>query len=400
MLVALLTLALFINYVDRGNLATSAPMIKDQLHLDEEQLGYLISAFYWTYVIAMIPVGWATERFGAHRVLAIGATLWSVATLFTGFAGGVSMLLGMRLLLGLAESAIFPASSALLATYVPRESLGKANGTISFGYLVGPAIGTFIGGMLMARYGWRAVFIGFGAASFLWLLPWLRFSAQVPHAPTEARDAVSAASPTYRQILKQRGLWGASLGHFAGNFTWYFILSFMPLYLVDVRHLSTESMASVLGGAYFVNAICAVIAGWYADRWIRRGGSPTLIYKLLMNVCQVVSVASMLGMVLLPATYSIPCLLIYEIFLGFSSPGTFGIGKILEGPTATGRWIGVQNFCGNLAGIIAPALTGWLVHTYGNYNMAFTIAGLVSLLGLFGYWVVLPKVEPIDWSKA
>ena len=357
MLVALLTLALFINYVDRGNLATSAPMIKGQLHLDEEQIGYLISAFYWTYVVAMIPVGWATERFGAHRVLAVGAALWSVATLLTGFAGGIAVLLGMRLLLGLAESAIFPASSALLATYVPRASLGKANGTISFGYLVGPAIGTFIGGMLMAQYGWRAVFIGFGAASFLWLIPWLRFSARTasmaPAKPTE----VSAVSPSYRQILRQRGLWGASLGHFAGNFTWYFILSFMPLYLVDVRHLSTESMAGVLGAAYFINAVCAVIAGWYADRWIRHGGSPTLIYKLLMNVCAVVSVAAMLGMVLLPAAYSIPCLVVYEIFLGFSSPGTFGIGQILAGPAATGRWIGVQNFCGNLAGIIAPALT-------------------------------------------
>jgi MFS family permease len=399
-LVALLTLALFINYVDRGNLATSAPMIKDQLHLDEEQIGYLISAFYWTYVVAMIPVGWATERFGAHRVLAIGATLWSVATLFTGFAGGITMLLGMRLLLGLAESAIFPASSALLATYVPREGLGKANGTISFGYLVGPAIGTFIGGMLMARYGWRAVFIGFGAASFLWLIPWLRFSARTAPVEASAPTEVPAVSPTYRQILRQPGLWGASLGHFAGNFTWYFILSFMPLYLVDVRHLSTESMAGVLGAAYFINAVCAVIAGWYADRWIRRGGSPTLIYKLLMNVCAVVSVAAMLGMVLLPAAYSIPCLVVYEIFLGFSSPGTFGIGQIMAGPTATGRWIGVQNFCGNLAGIIAPALTGWLVHTTGNYNIAFTIAGLVSLIGLFGYLVVLPKVEPIDWSKA
>ncbi len=398
MLVGLLTLALFINYVDRGNLATSAPMIKDQLHLDEEQIGYLISAFYWTYVAAMIPVGWATERFGAHRVLAIGATLWSVATLFTGFATSITALLGLRLLRGLAESAIFPASSALLATHVPRESLGKANGTISFGYLIGPAIGTFVGGLLMSRYGWRAVFIGFGAASLLWLLPWARFSARAV-APVVTRLSTQV-SPTYRQILRQRGLWGASIGHFASNFNWYFILSFMPLYLVDVRHLSMESMAAVLGGAYFINAICALLSGWYADRWIRKGRSPTLIYKLMMNLCQAVSVVSMLGMVLLPPAYSIGCLLVYEVFLGLSSPGTFGIGQIMAGASATGRWIGIQNFCGNLAGIIAPALTGYLVHRYGNYNYAFTIAGLINLLGLFGYWVVLPKVEPIDWAKA
>ncbi len=392
----LLAVVLLISYVDRGNLATAAPLIKQELQLDTAQIGLLLSAFYWTYVACMVPVGWATERFGAHRVLAVGATLWAVATLLTGFAHGLLSLLLLRLALGVGESAVFPASSSLIATHVPVERRGGANGMISFGYLVGPAIGTFVGGWLMQRHGWRPVFLLFGALSLLWLWPWLRYTART--AAVAVRPATLEQMPSYAQILRQRGLWGVSLGHFAGNYNWYFILSFLPLYLVEVRGFSMGTMAGVAGGAYLVNAVSAMLSGWYADRWIRAGRSATVFYKWAMTLSHVVSIGAMAGMLLLPVRESIACLFLYEVFLGFSSPGTFGIGQILAGPLATGRWIGVQNFCGNIAGILAPALSGWMVLATGNYVLAFTVAGLINVLGIFGWGYLLPKVEPIDWS--
>ena len=175
-LVFLVSLILLMNYIDRGNLATAAPLVKTELGLDDGQIGVLLSSFYWTYVAFMIPVGWATERFGAHRVLAVGAALWSVATFLTGFAPGLPTIFLLRLLLGAAESTVFPAVSSLLATHVPLDKRGMANGIMSFGYQVGPAIGTFAGGILMEHWGWRPVFILFGAISLVWVLPWLRFS--------------------------------------------------------------------------------------------------------------------------------------------------------------------------------------------------------------------------------
>ena len=176
-LVFLVSVMLLMNYIDRGNLATAAPLVKTELQLDDAQLGLLLSSFYWTYVAFMIPVGWATERFGAHRVLAVGAGLWSLATLLTGFAPNLSAIFLLRLLLGAAESTVFPAVSSLLATHVPLDRRGMANGIMSFGYMVGPAVGTFAGGLLMESYGWRPVFILFGAISLVWVLPWIRFSA-------------------------------------------------------------------------------------------------------------------------------------------------------------------------------------------------------------------------------
>ena len=158
----LLSAALFINYVDRGNLSTAAPLIQDELHLSATQLGFLLSAFYYSYVLAMAPVGWLAERFGAHRVLGAGVAIWAVSTFLTGFAGGFVSLLLLRLMLGLGESAGFPCSSKLVAVAVEPARIGMANGMMAFGYLVGPALGTVVGGVLMSYVGWRPVFVLFG----------------------------------------------------------------------------------------------------------------------------------------------------------------------------------------------------------------------------------------------
>src|SRR5271166_1156268 len=117
-LVLLVTAAVFVNYIDRGNLATAAPLMQDELHLSASQLGVLLSAFYYGYVPCMPATGWLAERHGAKTVLAAGVVVWSFATLMTGFATGFAMLLGLRILLGVGESVAFPCASKILANAV------------------------------------------------------------------------------------------------------------------------------------------------------------------------------------------------------------------------------------------------------------------------------------------
>ncbi len=393
--VLLLAAAVGINYIDRGNLATAAPLIQDELHLSATQLGFLLSAFFWTYVTAMVPAGWLAERYGARRVLAGGVVIWSIATLLTGLANGLIMLLLLRLLLGLGESTAFPSASKALASEVPQSQLGLANGVLSFGYLVGPAVGTFLGGMLMAKLGWRPVFVLFGVLSLLWLWPWLR----TPQGPTVKAAAVSADTPSFGRILRQRGLWGASLGHFASNYNFYFILAWLPIYLVKARGFSMESMAAIAGAAYLINAISALLMGWATDSWCRAGRSPDVIYKGVMALTHLATIGCMVGMALLPISGSIACLFGYEVVCGLSSPGVYAIPQILAGPKAAGRWVGVQNTCGNVAGIVAPALTGLLVDWSGNFVSAFVLAAAVNILGLVGWLFILPKIAPMNWQQ-
>jgi len=386
-------LALFISYVDRGNLATAATLIQQEFVLSPERLGVLLSAFYFTYVAAMVPAGWLAERYGARRVLAAGLVIWSLATLASGFAASFIALLLLRLLLGLGESVSFPCMSRLLVVGVPSNQLSVANGVVAFGYLVGPAVGTLVGGLLMAQYGWRAVFILFGALSLLWLLPWRQL---VVHEPRSTAGSAEAG-PTLRSILGERALWGTSLGLFSMNYSYYLILAWLPAYLVSARGFSLASMATVAAGAYLINALAALGAGWAIDRWIARGHSVNLTHKSIMAAYHLFGIVCMIGIVTLPVAGSIACLYFYQVIIGIGSPGTYAIPQILAGPTATARWVGVQNMCGNLAGLIAPAATGFIIGATGEYDRAFLLAAAINVLGLVGWVVLLPKIAPIEW---
>jgi MFS family permease len=269
---------------------------------------------------------------------------------------------------------------------------------MGFSYLVGPAIGTVLGGLLMPIYGWRAVFVVFGALSLLCIWPIARIRLERPVAA--ANQPSTAAAPSFSLILKQRGLWGASLGLFASNYNFYFILAWLPDYLVKERGLSMRSMAAVAGSAYLINAVSALIAGWVVAAWTRTGRSPTVFYKSLMAFAHIASMGAMIGMMVLPMTGCIACLWLFEIGVGLCSPGVYAIPQIIAGPTATGRWVGVQNACGNLAGVLAPMLTGIMLDATGHFSSAFVLAGALNVLGLVGWVWMLPRIEPLDWSRA
>lgn len=401
-LIFTVSVALLINYVDRGNLATAVPMIHDEFGLSSTQIGILLSAFYYSYVAFMVPAGWLTERFGPNRVLAAGVLIWGLATLLTGFAAGFWTLLILRLLLGVGESVGFPGASLMFARGLKLNQIDFANGVMGFSYLMGPSVGTVLGGMLMPVFGWRAVFIAFGFLSMIWILPLFRVRSLPPEQLPAAEGHVGvdlAAKPPFARILRQPGLWGASLGHFAGNYNFYFILAWLPDYLVRERNFSMQGMAFVAGIAYLINAVSALLSGWAVSAWTRSGRSPNALYKSIMAFGHIASMSTMVGMVVLPVGGSIACLYLFQFAIGIASPGLYAIPQIIAGPLAAGRWVGVQNACGNLAGVFAPAITGLLVDLTGRFSSAFMLSGAINILGLIGWVWMLPRIEPLDWSK-
>jgi MFS family permease len=388
-LVSLLAAALFINYVDRGAVPTAAHLIQSDLGLSKPQLGVLLSGFFWTYAVLQIPAGWLAERYGAGKVLAAGLAVWACATMLVGVAHSFGALLMLRLLLGVGESAGFPCMSKLLATAVPVRSLGVANGIVGCAYLFGPAAGTYGGGLLMAHFGWRTTFWVLGALSLLWLLPWSLI--RMPHPARQA----SGGSPGLPALLRQQSLWGASLGHFSTNYVFYFMLTWLPFYLIHERGLSTVTMASLAGSAYLVNALSALFAGWAIDRAIAASGRANVAYKSVMVAAHAGSVACMLCIALASPFWAFTAIFVYQILSGISAPGIFAIAQILAGPSASGRWVGIQNAVGNLAGVIAPAVAGVL-----DFKSAFFVAAIMSLLGLVGWVWMIPQIAPLTWPLA
>ncbi|HYL72109.1 MAG TPA: MFS transporter [Candidatus Dormibacteraeota bacterium] len=391
-IVGLLAAALFINYIDRGAVPTAAHLIQDDLGFSPQQLGLLMSAFWWLYALLQFPVGWLVERFGAWRLLGAGLALWACATMLVGVVHSFGALLALRLLLGVGESVGFPSVSKLLATVVPVERIGLANGIVAFGYLFGPAVGTLGGGMLMASYGWRSAFWVFGALSLLWLLPWSRV-----RLPAQPVTLGGGADPPMRALLKRPELWGTSLGLFSVNYAFYFTLTWLPFYVVREHGFSTEKMAGFTFLAYLVHALSGLAAGWLIDRVVARRGRANLAYKAVMGATHVGFVACMVCIALAPAPWALAAIFAYQVLDGANSPGVFGIPQILAGPRAAGRWVGIQNGIGNFAGVIAPALTGFLVGESHHFTSAFLVAALVSVLGVVGWVLMIPKVAPLEW---
>jgi MFS family permease len=395
--VALMALAVFLNYVDRGNLATAAPLIKDELRLSATQLGFLIAAFSWTYAPSMLLAGWLTERINPYRTLALGLAVWSLATAATGLAGGFWGLAVCRLVLGVGESAAFPASSALMARHLSPGSLGRANGLIGLGLSLGPAFGTFTGGLLIAALGWRPVFLIFGLASLVWLWPWL---ARTGRLSAEAPAQGDAPGPTYLAVLRHREAWGAALGHFSANYLFYFLLSWMPLYLVKARGYAVTQMAELGGLIYLAYAASNAACGWLTDRAIAAGSSVDRVRKTAAVTCHIVAPAGLMISALGDSHQAVAGLFIAAIGSGFNTAGIFAIGQTLAGPRAAGKWVGFQNAVGNVAGMIGPIVTGLVVDATGQFLWAFGIAAAVGLAGAVGWGVIIRRIEPVIWRAA
>ena len=392
--VPLLALAIFINYVDRGNLATAAPLIKDQLQLSNTQIGLLLSAFFWSYVPGQLLAGWLAEHLNPYRTLGVGVAIWSISTAASGIATGFLSLIALRILLGLGESAAYPCISKLLARQLALDRLGAANGLIMSGQAVGPAFGTFVGGMLIAQFGWRSVFVLFGLASLLWLIPWY-LSTRRDSMEFSATLREPAAS--FPSILRRREIWGASLGQFCTAYAFFFLVSWLPLYLVKERGLSVEQMAKLGGLIYLVYAASSLSVGWLADRWIRAGASVNRARKTVMILGPLVMAASL-------AAAAVGNLLASEIALfcaglAFGTlPNQFAIGQTLAGHRNAGKWIGIQNALGNTAGIIAPVITGLIVDRTGHYYWAFVVAACVVAAGIIGWGLMIETVAPLNWD--
>lgn len=229
-ILALLVISGFLNYVDRANLSVGLTNIQSELHLAPYQLGVLQSAFFWTYACFQLFAisGWLVDRFNVCWVLAAGFFLWSGATAVTGLAHVFGLIFALRLLLGIGESVAYPSYSRILANNFPEYHRGLANALIDAGTKAGPALGTLLGGLLIADFGWRPFFLLLGVASLLWLVPWIVW---MPSAKGVAAIEDPGAMPSMGAVLRQRPVWFTSVGLFCSNYFWYFLITWLPYYL-------------------------------------------------------------------------------------------------------------------------------------------------------------------------
>lgn len=391
----LLSLSVLINYIDRSNLSIAAPLLKDELRISASQLGILLSAFFWTYALMQIPAGWLVDRFDVKWVFAAGFFLWSASTAITGLLHGFLALLIIRVILGLGESVAFPSYGKVLGGYFKEQHRGFANAMIMVGLALGPALGMKVGGNAVSHFGWRPFFVVLGLAGFLWLPLW---SALMPRRTAEHMQSREHKAGVI-DILRHRSAWGTCIGQASINYYLYFLVTWLPFYLVRGRHLSLDQMANAGGLLFILSAISSAVSGKLSDRWIRAGASPTSVRKGMMLFGHTGVGIFLVLTVLAPGRFLVVSLALTGAFLGISVCNSWAISQMLAGPRMVGRWIGVQNFIGNLAGAVAPALTGFLLDRTGFFYWPFLITAVVAWIGGVSWWFVVGPLHEVDWEK-
>lgn len=395
---ALLVISVCINYADRGNLGVAAKSIENDLHFPQDHLGILLGGFFWTYSLMQIVAGKVIDRWNVNWVYAIGFLLWSAATGLTGLTSTFATILCLRLLLGAGESIAYPAYSKIIATTFPEDLRGTANALIDAGSKVGPALGVLLGVKMIAWLSWRGMFVAIGAASLIWLIPWC---AVAPRLSVKRLKVASAHSPPYRELIRNRKVWGTVFGLFGANYTWYFFLTWLPYYFEYDRHYTSDRLAIVASLPFWAVSGSSMLFGLAADALVRRGYEPGRVRQLFVSIGLFGCCACMLPAVwLTQEMLSIGFLLLACISMGAFSSNHWALTQHLSGAEAAGKWTGFENCIGNLSGVVAPYISGLTLQRTHSFFAAFAIACAVLLIGVAGYSLVVGQPVPVFWAES
>ena len=394
-LVFLLGAAVFLNYVDRGAIGIAAPLMKSDLGLSEEAYGVAFSAFFWIYAPVQLFAGWLCDRFSVYKLMAAGILLWAGSTFLMGFAGGFASLLVLRVMLGVGESISFPGSSKIIARHVPKEKRGVANASVAMGIALGPAAGTLAGGMILQSFGWQTIFFTFGIATLVWLLPWRQTVRSLP--TTGYRD--EGQRVPLGSLMTKWPLWSMSIVHALGNYCFYFLLAWLPLFLTKSRGFSIGEMTMLATLGYAVQGACALSFGHFSDWWTRSGRSEAACRRWMMVASQSMAAGAILGLAFARDAVTIGILLCIAGAASASlSLNLYAVAQMFAGPRASGTWVGVQNAIGNLSGIIGPIVTGIVVQRAG-YDSAFILTAAIAAFGAAWWAIGVPKIEQVDLGE-
>ncbi|HEV2445999.1 MAG TPA: MFS transporter [Candidatus Sulfopaludibacter sp.] len=387
----LLFAAGFINYFDRAIVSVALPVIGVDLHLGPSAKGVLLSAFFWSYAWMQLPAGWAADRLNLRWLYAAAFALWSLACGFTALAATLGVLLVMRVLLGIGESIYVPGGVKIVSMLFGPRQRGLAAGLMNCGTRAGLAIGAPLIAFLVHGYGWHATFAILGFGSLIWIVPWIAvFPGWLGRQDTRPAPGLGR---TLRAL--DRNLLGLCFGHIAYSYYWYLLVTWLPDYLVESRHMTLERAGAYTAIPFLVYAASEPLGGWIADRLIWLGYGELRARKIVVT-------AAFLSSVMLLAAgktgndQAAVAAIGAASLVGLATGNLYSLLAGISPEGEVGTWMGILNFAGNLSGVAAPLITGWLIERTNSYYPGFVVAVIVLNLGLPAYWwMVREKKEAL-----
>ena len=393
-LAALLFLAGLINYFDRTIISVALPVIAADLHLGPARMGILLSAFFWSYALMQIPIGWLSDRYNLRWLYAACFALWSLTCGLTGFAASLAVMFALRVALGIGESIYLPGGMKMVSVLFPPRDRGLASGVVNCGTRAGLAFGAPLIAAIVVALGWKNTFFILGFGSLVWLIPW---SLAFPRGSTTVTHIGSVGGWSFSRI--DRNLLGMSLAHIGYGYYFYLMVTWLPTYLVQARHMSLKEAGAYAVVPYLTFTIGEPVGGWIADRLVTFGWDEIYSRKVIITVAYLTSI------LLIPAglvadNLSAVFLLGGASLMGLSTANIFALVQRITRGGEVGFSIGVLNLAGNLSGVAAPLATGLIIARTGSYFPAFVVAVVVLLAAIPIYWLMVKGPEEGTTKRA
>jgi MFS family permease len=407
----LLGVGILINYIDRINISVAAPQLQHEFGLTPTELGLLFSAFFWSYSLLQVPGGMVLDRFGVTFVGRWGAFLWAVASAVTAVASGFGGVFAARVLLGVAEAPAFPASQKATGYWFPRQERSRSTAIFDSAAKFSNVIGVPLVAFVIVGFGWRW---GFGITAILSFAYFVAYFLIYRDPSRDGRlskaehDYIIAGGATPEGVasggqgamlgylLRNRKVWGLTVGFSAYGYSFYLFLTWLPAYLVQTLHMSILKSAGYATIPWlFASLSDLLVGGFFVDYLIGRGLDETKVRKSVLVTGMLMGLAVFGATFTTNAVWAITWITIALTGLSAAAPVGSSIVSLIAPRGGTGTIGGIVNFCNNLMGIAAPVITGFIVGLTHSFAGAFLVAGLVLVIGIFFYVVVLGRIEPV-----
>lgn len=398
-----------VTYLDRICISAAAPFIMRDLNLTVLQMSVVFSAFTLAYSIFEIPSGWLGDVKGPRRILTRIVLWWSAFTMLTGAARGFASLVTIRFLFGAGEAGAFPNIARSFSRWFPARERGRANGVLFLGSRLGGMLSAPIALLVIAKWGWRASFVFFGALGIVWAAAWYAWYRDRPeeHPGVTAeelawiqQDAGPAADAVHatpwRAILGSRNLYAICAMYFAFGYGLYFYFTWLPTYLIQVLGFSLVSGGLFAALPFLLAGVANLVGGWLTDHLSRRHG-------LRVGRCGLGFVAFLTcGVLVFVSTLSLPAtakavLLAFALASADLALGACWAAPLDIAPDHAGVITGFMNTSGNLGGLVGPMVVGLAVDRWQSWTFPFYITAGVYLCGALA-WLAVDPTRPIASS--
>jgi MFS transporter, ACS family, D-galactonate transporter len=405
---------MFVNYLDRVNLSAASGPLMNEFHLTSTEFGVVASAFAWVYTLLQLPTGMILDKIGVKWLARVGTFVWGISTALTAVVSGLGGIVALRMLLGLAEAPAFAAASKATGYWFPFKERALATSFFDAASKLASCIGVPFVSFVIVRWGWQTAFIITGIISLAFSLWFFVLYRDPKHHPKLSKEELAyieaggvqeegAANPFegLGYIIRQPKVWGLSIGFAAYDYCQYMFLTWMPGYLAKAMHMDILKSGLYTAIPYFFGFVFdLIVGGWLIDYMVQQGKDSTKVRKFILVLGLVLALGVVGATTTTNPTVAIFWLSIAVVGISISAPVSWSIPSLIAPKGLVGTVAGFMNFIGNIAGIAAPILTGYIYDKTGSFTNAFIAAAFILVVGIMSYVFVLGKIEQLPSSEA